>query len=253
MSEKQEQSGRAGLVWFRNDLRVADQASLRRAIERESRPAPSLGVPEPIAAPLHDLPPVPTLESLGLEPYQPDPRSAFPFGGGATAAWGRIDGWMWSDHALATYRATRNELLGHSYSSELSPWLAMGCLSPRQVYWEVRRFEEEAVANKDTYWLIFELRWREYFKYVALKHGDAIFQGAGIRGQPRTTTAHRTAIEEWTSGRTGTPFVDANMVELNRTGFMSNRGGRPSAMTPREHTSSPGWARGLKAASLGST
>ena len=29
---------------------------------------------------------------------------------------------------------------------------------------------------------------------------------------------------QWTSGQTGDPFVDANMKELNQTGWMSNRG-----------------------------
>ena len=31
-------------------------------------------------------------------------------------------------------------------------------------------------------------------------------------------------LEKWIEGRTGEPFVDANMIELKLTGFISNRG-----------------------------
>ena len=31
-------------------------------------------------------------------------------------------------------------------------------------------------------------------------------------------------FKEWTEGRTVEPFVNANMIELNSTGWMSNRG-----------------------------
>jgi deoxyribodipyrimidine photo-lyase len=31
-------------------------------------------------------------------------------------------------------------------------------------------------------------------------------------------------FEAWREGRTGYPFIDANMRELKATGFMSNRG-----------------------------
>lgn len=31
-------------------------------------------------------------------------------------------------------------------------------------------------------------------------------------------------VEAWMEGRTGVPFLDANMMELRQSGFMSNRG-----------------------------
>ena len=33
-----------------------------------------------------------------------------------------------------------------------------------------------------------------------------------------------TALNKWINGQTGVPFIDANMMELKLTGFMSNRG-----------------------------
>ena len=60
-----------------------------------------------------------------------DPRSAFPFLGGETAAIHRIQSWIFDNHHLDTYFNTRNGFFGTDYSSKLSPYLAVGCVSPR--------------------------------------------------------------------------------------------------------------------------
>ena len=60
---------------------------------------------------------------------------------------------------------------GTDYSSKFSPWLANGSLSPKTIYWEIKRYENEIQKNQSTYWLIFELIWRDYFKFISLKHG----------------------------------------------------------------------------------
>ena len=70
-------------------------------------------------------------------------------------------------------------MLGADYSSKFSVWLANGCLSPKFIYHEVKRYEKERVANDSTYWLIFELLWRDYFKFVGLKYGDKLFYKKG--------------------------------------------------------------------------
>ena len=55
-------------------------------------------------------------------------------------------------------------MVGSEYSTKFSPWLAAGCLSPRQIYSEIRRYESEHGSNQSTYWVIFELLWRDYFR-----------------------------------------------------------------------------------------
>ena len=45
----------------------------------------------------------------------------------------RLQHYLWDTDALSTYFETRNGLLGADYSSKFAPWLAHGCLSPRQV------------------------------------------------------------------------------------------------------------------------
>jgi len=114
--------------------------------------------------------------------------------------------------------------VGKDYSSKLSAWLANGSISARTIYWEVKRYEKEIGANEDTYWLIFELIWRDYFKYISLKHGNKIFQLQGILGKNYDWKFHPKAFQQWTNRQTKEPFVNANMIELQQTGWMSNRG-----------------------------
>ncbi len=167
---------------------------------------------------------IPKLTDLGLEAFEKDPRTAFPFNGGETSAKERLDHYFWETEKLKYYKKTRNGLLGTDYSSKFSPWLAHGCLSPRRIYAEVKKFEKQIKKNQDTYWLIFELIWRDYFKYVSLKHGNTIFKIGGILNKDYDWHRNKAAFIEWSEGKTNDDFVNANMIELKKTGFMSNRG-----------------------------
>jgi len=167
---------------------------------------------------------IPSIEDLGLEDFSKDDRTAFPWAGGETSAWERLEHYFWETKKLAQYKQTRNGLIGTDYSSKFSAWLAAGCISARQIYHEVKKFEDEVKKNKDTYWLIFELIWRDFFKYVSLKHGDDFFALGGILNKDYDWSNNKAARKEWIEGKTKEPFVNANMKEIAATGFMSNRG-----------------------------
>ncbi|MEP2056216.1 MAG: FAD-binding domain-containing protein [Maribacter litoralis] len=102
--------------------------------------------------------------------------------------------------------------------------MSNGSISPRTIYWEVVRFEKEIIKNQSTYWLIFELIWRDYFKYISLKHSDKIFHLSGILQKPYDWKTDKQSLKKWTNGNTKEAFVNANMRELSETGWMSNRG-----------------------------
>ena len=57
--------------------------------------------------------------------------------GGESAALGRLKHYLWDTRAVSTYFDTRNGMLGADYSTKFSPWLALGCISPRIIYHEV--------------------------------------------------------------------------------------------------------------------
>lgn len=167
---------------------------------------------------------IPTLKDLGFQDFETDPRSAFPFKGGENQAIARLNEYFWETKKLAWYKKTRNGLLGKDYSSKFSPWLANGCISAVQIYREVKKFEKEIVKNQDTYWLIFELIWRDYFKYVSLKHGNKLFKIGGIFNRNYQWKNDENELHNWINAQTDEPFVNANMKELALTGWMSNRG-----------------------------
>lgn len=158
------------------------------------------------------------------------PDTAHPLQGGEAAAWARLDHYFWESHNLAQYKETRNGLIGKDYSSKFSAYLALGNLSPVQVYYAIQDFERQVEKNESTYWLFFELLWREFFIWVAQKNGTAIFQLGGIqKKQDMDWGENEEAFKKWCAGKTGHPFIDANMRELVATGYMSNRGRQNAA------------------------
>ena len=132
--------------------------------------------------------------------------------------------YIWDHDRLRVYKHTRNGMLAVDDSSKLSTWLANGSLSPRTVAAEVARYEIERIANESTYWLIFELLWRDYFQFIAAKHGRHLFQVGGLQRNRLPWEHSIERFNAWKLGRTGYPLVDANMQELAATGYMSNRG-----------------------------
>jgi len=170
------------------------------------------------------FPDIPTLRDLDIDEPDTDKRAVLHFKGGTKAGKKRVAEYIWEGDHLKSYKETRNGLIGSNYSSKFSPWLALGCISPRYIYQEVKRYEEERVKNSSTYWLIFELMWRDYWKFLFIKHDPKMFYPGGIQDKEVDWRSSSVDFECWRTGNTGFPFIDANMRELLHTGFMSNRG-----------------------------
>lgn len=199
----------------------------RKQVETYVPVRPTLPVPPLRSVPGHlEAGALPTLSAFGFDQVvQTDERAAVAFRGGESVALTRLERYLWESDLIRTYKETRNGMLGEDYSSKFSAWLAHGCLSPRFVYEEIKRYEGERGANDSTYWLLFELLWRDYFRFVALKVGTRLFKPSGIRYEiGRMWGRDQTLFQRWAEGSTGIPFIDANMRELRQTGFMSNRG-----------------------------
>jgi deoxyribodipyrimidine photo-lyase len=167
---------------------------------------------------------IPSLKDMGFEEVTTNSKTAFPFHGGENEGLKRLHNYFFETKKLGFYKKTRNGLIGTDYSSKFSPWLANGSLSAKTIYWNVKKFEEDEIKNQSTYWLIFELIWRDYFKYISLKHGNNIFKIGGILNKNYSWSSNKKIIKNWINGETKDDFVNANMIELKRTGWMSNRG-----------------------------
>ena len=199
--------------------------NFRKQIEKESTIREVFLKPSTIKSPHIDALILPRLEQLGLEPITKDCRAAINFKGGETEGYIRLNNYLFETQAILTYKETRNGMIGENYSTKFSAWLAIGCLSPREIYYELKKYEAQFSSNESTYWLEFELLWRDYFRFMMKKYSNKFFQQAGI--QAKTDNLHKHNYETlltWIKGKTGNDFIDANMLELKLTGFMSNRG-----------------------------
>ncbi len=153
-----------------------------------------------------------------------DNRSALPKLGGEPAALKHLNDYLFENQHLLHYKDTRNELHGCDFSSKLSQWLSLGCLSTKFIFHEVKRFEKEVKANESTYWLIFELLWRDFFRFSFKKHPLDYFQLHGILGNSeRNAKINSEVLASWVNGETPNSFVNASMKELKATGWTSNR------------------------------
>ena len=201
--------------------------NFRKKVERDSSVRNCFKAPGAMKFPENmDTGELPELSELGFtEPEFFDDRSVMKFKGGETEALKRLQDYFWNSNSVKTYKKTRNGLIGADYSSKFSAWIALGCLSPREVYWEIKKYEQLHGDSDSTYSLFLELLWRDYFRYMFKKYGNKFFQKAGFKGvAPDEGENQDEFFELWKNAKTGIPFIDANMRELNSTGFMSNRG-----------------------------
>jgi len=197
----------------------------RKACEKKCHVRETFPVPQKIDSPkIQSTGNIPTIQELGLEEQITDRRSVLQFWGGEDAALERVQTYFWETDCLKEYKYTRNGLLGSNYSSKFSPWLANGSLSPGMIYEEVKNYEDKREKNISTYWLVFELIWRDFFRFSAGKYGNSLFHPGGIQKKASSWNRDRQIFLRWAEGKTGIPFIDANMRELNLTGYMSNRG-----------------------------
>lgn len=111
-------------------------------------------------------------------------------------------------------------------TSSLSPYLAIGSLSPRQALAAVLAYTrgEWDGSNTGASCWINELIWREFYQHVVVDFPQVC--------KHKAMQAHTEAFpwrndkklfNAWCKGSTGIPIVDAAMRQLNATGWMHNR------------------------------
>ncbi|CAN6289488.1 unnamed protein product [Urochloa humidicola] len=79
---------------------------------------------------------------------------------------------------------TQDSIYGANFSCKISPWLATGCLSPRFMYEELKKHATRAIpsgstpknddgtSDAGTNWLMFELLWRDFFRFITKKYSS---------------------------------------------------------------------------------
>lgn len=177
-----------------------------------------------------------------IAPFPKGTKSAMPFEGGSKAGHRRVQHLIASG-SMTNYKDTRNGLLGLDFSTKLSAWLALGCITARQVHSQLLDFEDgrndqykgtEGYGkgeNKGTAAVRFELLWRDYMRLCTRKFGPRLFSIDGFRSDDsypwKTPSKENTEVQEafqrFLNGTTGTGLIDASQRELYHTGYTSNR------------------------------
>lgn len=151
-------------------------------------------------------------------------QSNFHLTGGESSAENWLTHYLWQSRAIAHYKSTRNQLYGSDYSSQLSAFLACGCLSVRKVWHAIKEYEAVYGSDEHSYWLQFELLWREYFHWSLRVNGPTYFHYNGISQAKLTPPElNKDHWRAWQQASTGMPMIDAGLIELKHTGFVSNR------------------------------
>jgi deoxyribodipyrimidine photo-lyase len=208
---------------------------IRKNKIEECRPRPD-HLPFPVGFESKAMTYMPSLSDLGYTDEQialsetVDPRSNFNlFVGGETAGLKRVQEYIWDLDLLRDWAKMRNLQILQNKSSKLSPWLAHGCVSPRVIAAEAKRYHSIRRAGKGNVIVQTELTLRDYCKFFCVKHGDGIFQKTGAIPPKRRDVKPKLFLrgdadfELWKEGKTGYPLVDASMRELKTTGYISNR------------------------------
>lgn len=107
--------------------------------------------------------------------------------------------------------------------SNLSPWLSLGCLSPRKVYWDIKAAEQICGDHNLFQPLLRGLLWRDYFRFMFKKYGSQFFKLNGVvKDLPYIVNNDDAAFESWKSAATPNSTVNVIMTRLNNTGNISH-------------------------------
>jgi len=189
----------------------------KKKIERDSIIKPCFAAPDRInVAEVIDWGTLLSLEKLNLLPQQKDLRADFEFKGGEAEGLAHLQKVILAMQQAAT---TKNLIL----ASKLSAWLAIGSLSPRKVYWEIKKMESVPNTKAMFNHILLGLLWRDYFRFMFKKYGNTFFSPNGFGSQGLVDVANEQEnFNKWRNAQTGFAVVDAVMTELNQTGFISN-------------------------------
>lgn len=192
-------------------------AVFKKKVERDSTVRQCVTTPESITVPeITDAGDIPTLQMLGLDEPVDDPRATDRFTGGEDEALSQLNTFFINNSH--TIIGKKNNVIN---LSKLSPWIALGCISLRQVYWEI--IKQQQLNNTHYPGMLLDLLWRDYFRFMFKKHGQKFIAIKGQSGDNAEDVLNSNALfESWENGETGVPIVDAIMHELNATGYISN-------------------------------
>lgn len=167
---------------------------------------------------------VPSLDGLGFK-LEANQVTKLPIKGGEEAGLEHLRSLLAEGSSIYLKNSHKSTVDRPGFSSQLSAWLALGCLSPRKVYWQVKEAEGKFGSNANFNQILLGLLWRDYFRFMFKKHGIAFFREQDLENDiPYAIESADPSLEKWKAGLTGNPVVDKFMFDLNNTGFIPHAG-----------------------------
>ncbi|AXH11005.1 hypothetical protein CP960_10795 [Malaciobacter halophilus] len=148
------------------------------------------------------------------------PKYAIKFKGGEKNALKRLEYYM---HFIHSYKTTRNEMCGFDNSTKLSAYLSVGAISARTIYYRLKKEEEKSFKSESSYWIYFELLWRDFFYLVMYLSKNRLFLKKGLQEKEYKFKTNKELIDNFLRANTQVDIIDASIVELKTTGWLSNR------------------------------
>jgi len=113
--------------------------------------------------------------------------------------------------------------LARKSCSRISPYIAWGCLSIRQVWQYAKAMRQKGKSKRDIDGFTSRLRWQAHFIQKFEMECKMEFKSIN-RGYHRLQKSkNEKYLEAWKKGRTGFPLVDACMRCLQETGYLNFR------------------------------
>jgi len=164
-----------------------------------------------------------SIDDWGMQPRQPD------WSGGLAQRWqpgeqGAQQRWAsFLPDTLAQYSQGRDFPAKHN-TSYLSPHLAFGEISPKQIWFDtLEALANNVIDSQNANKFLSELGWREFSRYLLVHFPHMIDQPFNNRFREFPWQDNDKLLKLWKKGLTGYPIVDAGMRELWHTGYMHNR------------------------------
>lgn len=186
----------------------------RKKTERESEIRPELARPTQLNIPGDmECGSIPTLAELGFNDVEIKLAQNLNFEGGEVAALARMEKF----------------LKGHTQAagdSLLSPYIAIGALSPNTLYHAIIGSENIQADKKSLEQLTSKLLWRDYYRFMFKKHGNRFFHETGLTDAPPQSGRdqdEKVNFEKWRTGTTGQPLIDRGIRQLNETGYIPHQ------------------------------
>ncbi|MFZ1703597.1 MAG: DASH family cryptochrome [Saprospiraceae bacterium] len=167
---------------------------------------------------------IPDFSFFNSETFNENHVENINFRGGESKALNQLDYFLQNNTKIVQYNERRQELFGWDFSSKLSPWLSTGCLSPKLVYCRLKEHERTYGESKSSYGLFVELLGRDFFRLIGKKYGSRIFKTSGLQNIKRSKDHDFGNSKCWFDAKTNIDIVDACLIQLKETGYLSFKG-----------------------------